>query len=148
MPAQVFSFIAGLYYLVFGILGLLPALLWPPPARPEYQADTLITSDYGYLLDFLPTNFPHNVLYILVGVIGILAGLFYGSSKVYARTLFGLATILVLLGAMPLTDHLFGFMPLFQWNIPTHAIAAALAWYFGFIYPITAETERRALAHA
>src|SRR5437667_11582069 len=98
MPIQLFSFIAGLYYLVFGILGLFPALLYPPPARPEFQPDTLMASNYGYLLNFLPANLPHNILYILIGVIGILASLFYASSKVYSRSLFALAILLVLLG--------------------------------------------------
>jgi hypothetical protein len=138
MPIQLFTFVAGLYYLIFGILGFFPFLIYPAPARPEFQQLALINFGYGYLLNFLPTNVLHNIVYVLIGVVGILAALFYELSRLYSRALFASAALAVILGVCPFTiNQVFGLMPLFQWNIPTHTITAALAWYFGFIYPIT-----------
>jgi len=136
VAVQIYIFVAGLFYLVFGVLGLFPAFLYPPPARPEYMQVGIINARYGYLLDFLPTNLPHDIVFILLGVPAILASLFYGSSRFFARVIFVMTAMATMAGLLPWVDHLFGLMPLFSWNIPLHAVACVTAWYFGFIYPI------------
>jgi len=136
MCTQLYTFGAGLFYLTLGILGLFPRFVYAPPARPEYMRLLLVNADYGYLLDFLPTNLTHDVLYILIGVPAILASVFYPTARLYCKGLFAIAAMMTIAGIIPLLDQVFGLMPLFAWNIPLNAVVAVTAWYFGFIDPI------------
>ena len=133
MAVRLFALFAGLGYTILGIVASIPNFLWEPAmARPEQYG---IRLGRGFLYGLLPVNIPHNLLWIVLGVGGIVASASYASARTYARLLFVITLLLALLGFVPLgVDRLWGFLPLDGFNILIHAWTAILAWYFGFVY--------------
>lgn len=136
MPTRLFAVVAGSFYALLGILGLIPAFLWFPDDRLRFY-DVHVIAHYGFLFGWMPTNLIHNLLYIAVGGAGVLAALSFTSATWFSRGLLVLTANLTLLGLMPFgIDHLWGLMPLFSWNLMVHVVTATLAYYYGFIYPL------------
>ena len=59
-----FALIFGLAYLATGLMGLIPALLTPPPADAPPTTFTLM---YGYLLGMFPVNLLHTLVHLVIG---------------------------------------------------------------------------------
>jgi hypothetical protein len=133
MATRVFALMAGLLYSCAGILAFLPAFDWWPERADPGMYDVYFHG--GRLGGFVEENWPHNILWLTVGLGGIFAAATYGSAKLYAQGLFGAMVLLTLLGLMPVgIGDLWGYLPLSGWNIPIHAITAILAWYYGFVH--------------
>lgn len=133
MALRLFAFFIGLAYTFLGILGFIPQANWDPSMPRLRQLD--IAFGHGYLGGFLPVNIPHNILWLLIGVGGIVASFNLLSARTYARGLFALTTAFAFIGFIPLgVSMLWGFLPLEGWNILVHAWTAMLAWYFGYVY--------------
>lgn len=134
MPTRLFALISGVFYAIFGIGGFISALVW----RPEMARLRMNTLHWhgGQLGGVLEINWPHNILWILIGVAGIIAAARFVWSRNYAQGLFIVATLFTLVGLLPLgIGELWGYLPLFGWNVLIHAVTAILAWYYGFVYP-------------
>jgi hypothetical protein len=115
----------GLFFLLLGLAGFLPAFVAPQ--------DFDFTPGSGYLFGIFPTNYFHNAIGIVVGLWGLAAFTSLTGSIVFNRIfaiLYGAAAVL---GLIPLTNTLFGTIPLFGHNIWLNAIIAAIAFYYGFI---------------
>lgn len=135
MPTRLFSLFAGLAYLILGICGFVPALKSSGP-YPVGYGPTAVSTGYGMLFGWIPVNAVHNVLYVLVGLGGVVAAIAYPIAKGYVRGLFFFATLLAFMGLLPWGfSRVWGLMPLYGWNVFFNAVVAIAAVYFAFAYP-------------
>lgn len=139
MKTSTFALIFGLAYLAIGILGLLPMTLTPPPADAP---PTTFAYLYGYLFGRFPVNIVLSLLHIAVGIWGIAAWRGRASSTKYARDLAVLFGALAVLGLLPMTNTLFGMMPINGGDVWLHGVTAVIAAYFGWRDPVRS-SERR-----
>jgi uncharacterized protein DUF4383 len=138
MRIATFALFLGLAYISAGVLGLVPAALYPAPGdAPPTRYNVL----YGYLLGLFPVNALHSIVHLAIGVWGVLASRRVLSPKLFARALAILYGVLALLGLIPGVNTLFGLLPLHGHDVWLHAATALLAGYFG--WRTEHEVERR-----
>ena len=140
MKTSTFALIFGLVYLVLGLLGLIPAMLAPPPADAPPTTFALV---YGYLLGLFPVNIALSFVHLAIGAWGISARKDHAHSLMYARSLAVLFGVLAVLGLLPITNTLFGMMPLDSGDVWLHGVTAVIAAYFGWREPAHAAERRR-----
>ncbi|SCZ59257.1 DUF4383 domain-containing protein [Thiohalomonas denitrificans] len=132
MLTRYFALVAGLVYLLVGIIGFFPAALQPPPpGAPELTVDNL----YGYLFGIFPVNVLHSLVHLALGIWGVVAYRSFPGARTYARGLAWIYGILAIIGVFPALSTLFGLVPLFGHVIWLHAITALLAAYIGYMTP-------------
>lgn len=129
MKTATFALIFGIVYLVLGLLGLVPALLRPPPPDAPPTQFTLL---YGYLLDIFPVNVLLSAVHLATGALGIGAWRGMANPLVYARSIALFFGALAVMGLIPGMNTLFGVMPIYGHNVWLHAASAAIAAYFGW----------------
>jgi len=127
-----FALITGIAYLLIGLMGFVPSLVSEPTVLPEYVAEVGVRSGFGYLLGLFPINTAHNIVHLVVGVLGILASIALDSSRLYAGLLGIFYATLAVLGFIPAAQTMFGLIPIYGNDIWLHAGTAAIAIYFGF----------------
>jgi hypothetical protein len=116
----------GLFFLLIGLAGFVPAFVAAPP-------DVSPVIGHGYLFGIFPTNYFHNAIGVLVGLWGI-AGFTSLSGAVVFNRIFAIVYALsALLGLLPFSNTLFGTMPLYGNNIWLNLIVAAIAYYYGYV---------------
>ncbi|HUQ77136.1 MAG TPA: DUF4383 domain-containing protein [Burkholderiales bacterium] len=140
MKTSTFALIFGVAYLAAGLLGLIPAMLTPPPVDAPGTKFTLL---YGYLFGLFPVNILQSVVNIAIGAWGIAAGSGRASSTRFARSLAVFFGALAILGMLPMTNTLFGAVPLHSNDVWLHAVSAVIAAYFGWRQPAGAGERRR-----
>src|SRR3954468_14130925 len=140
MKTSTFALIFGLAYLAAGVLGLIPAMLTPPPVDAPPTTFAVL---YGYLLGRFPVNIVHTLLNLALGIWGISAWRGRASSSTYARSLAVLFGVLAVLGLLPMTNTLFGIMPIDSNDVWLHGLSAVIAGYFGWRDPKSASERRR-----
>lgn len=128
MRLRYFALIVGILFLLLGILGFIPGLLTLPASAPILK----ISQGYGYLVGLFPVNLIHNLIYLAIGVWGIIAYRGELRARLFARSMAIGLGVLAILGLIPATKMLFGLVPLFGHNIWLHALTAAIAAYFGW----------------
>lgn len=116
----------GLFFVVLGLAGFVPAFVAPP-------ANFVPTMGFGYIFGLFPTNYFHNALGILFGVWGLAAFTSLTGSIVYSRIFAIVYGASAILGLIPLTNTVFGLIPLFGNNIWLNALVAGIAFYYGFV---------------
>ncbi len=106
------------------------------PAGASGSVPPLAFSDgYGNVLGLFPTNYLHNAVHIVVGLLGIAAATSFGGALAYNQ-LFAISYIAIaLMGVLPITNTTFGVMPIFGNNVWFNALTGLIAGYFGFIKP-------------
>ena len=129
MKTSTFALLAGIAYLAAGLLGLVPAMLVPPPSDAPPAAFTLL---YGYLLGLFPVNVIHTALHLAIGVWGIAAWRGATSPAMFARGVALLYGALTILGMMPVFNTLLGWIPIHGHDVWLHGVSAAIAAYFGW----------------
>jgi Domain of unknown function (DUF4383) len=140
MRTATFALIIGIAFLAAGVLGLIPALLVPPPADAPPTSFAVL---YGYLLGLFPVNVLHTAVHLAIGVWGLAAWRGATDPKLYARALAILYGVLAVMGLIPGLNNVFGLIPLHSHDVWLHAGTAALAAYFGWRKEVHME-ERRA----
>jgi hypothetical protein len=136
MPVKICVFLTGLLYLFFGICGFFPSLVYLPPPRLRFY-DMHIIGHWGFLFTWLPVNPVHNILYLIIGGVAVLASPIRFTAIQCARGLFFVMFMLAVTGFLPFgIAELWGFLPLFSWNVMLHIVTAMLLYYYGFIYPL------------
>ena len=130
MTAPRLAFLFGLLFLVAGGLALLPAAA---PLAP-FDAPVVVTLDphYRLLFGLFPVNLALDALYALVGIFGLLAARSFASATGYFRSLFWLYLLIGILGAIPITNTLFGVAPIYGWDVLLHLGTAVIAWFAGY----------------
>jgi hypothetical protein len=126
---RTFALIWGVLFLVAGVGGFIPALS-PAAVHPG------LTMEHGsaLALGLFPVNTLHNIVHILFGVWGVLASRSLGGARGYAKAVAIAYALLIVLGLLPQTNTLFGFVPLFGNDIWLHVALALPAAYFGFMH--------------
>src|SRR5678815_3896720 len=109
MKTSTFALILGLAYFAAGLLGLIPAMLVPPPADAPPTTFAVL---YGYLIGLFPVNIVHTLINLAIGVWGIAAWSGRASSVAYARGVAVLFGVLAVMGLLPLTNTVFGMIPI------------------------------------
>ncbi len=113
--SRIYALAFGAVYTLVGIIGLVVA--------PTMATATLI---------IFPVNVLHNLVHLLVGVIG-LAAYFTGREVLYGRGMAIVFAVLVAAGFLP--QPLLGLVPLGGWDIALHAatavLGAAAGWFYG-----------------
>ena len=131
-PGQYFALIIGIIFVLIGVMGYIPGLVKEPTATPDV-AGLSFTIGYGYLLGLFPINVLHNVVHLLVGLLGIVASVSLGSARLYSGALALFYGLLTVMGLIPATQSTLGLIPIFGNDVWLHGLTAAIAVYFGFI---------------
>jgi len=131
-PARYFALIAGVFFLILGLLGFFPGVV------EKIDGNTLdsvgaFDNGFGYIFGVIPTNAIHSILRLAFGISGILASIALDSTRVYCRALAIGYGLFAILGLFPYTNTLFGLAPIFGSDVLLHGLSAAIGFYFGFI---------------
>jgi hypothetical protein len=135
----------GVIFLLLGIAGFIPGLLTIPAESfntggVSLDADSFYAKGFGYVFAAFPTNLMHNLVHILVGVLGIVAAT-TGNAKLYNRG-FAISYILIaVMGILPAAKTTFGIMPIFGNNVWLNALSGVIAGYYGFFGKETTTPE-------
>lgn len=125
MGTRYFALIAGIVYLLVGVIGFLATGL---------SMDASVATA-PRLLGLFPVNVLHNIVHLAIGLWGIAAYRSFAGARAFARAL---AVIYALLAVMGLISALninttFGLIPIFGNDVWLHALTAIVAAYFGFV---------------
>ena len=135
------ALILGIIFLFVGIAGFIPGFVSLPSAAPTVHVDAprlLFDDGYGYVLGLFPTNYLHNAVHIVVGLLGVAAATSFSGSLVYNRIFAISYVLIVVMGILPFTNTTFGLMPIYGNNVWFNALTAAIAYYYGFVKPAKA----------
>lgn len=124
-----FALIFGIIYLLVGISGFIPGINQPSADMPPLAVEAA----RGRLMGLFPVNAMHNLVHILIGILGILGSRSIGGARLFARGLAIFYGLLTILGLIPATNTLFGLAPIYSHDIWLHALSALVAAYFGFV---------------
>jgi hypothetical protein len=84
MYTRHFTLVMGIIFVIFGVLGFVPEVLQaPPPDIPRLSVE----GGYGLLFGLFPVNVFHNLVHLVVGVLGLAAYRSLSSSLLFARGL-------------------------------------------------------------
>lgn len=133
MHPRQFALIAGIVMLITGVLALIPSLnVIPAAGMPALNVDT----SYGLFLGYVPMNVLNKIVLIAFGAVGIAASQATATSLprsiTWSRIVFVVMGLLSAMGLFQETYTTFGYMPLYSWDVVTHAVFAVLGAYFGF----------------
>ncbi|MBA2441923.1 MAG: DUF4383 domain-containing protein [Rubrobacter sp.] len=120
-PVRAFSLVAGVVYLLIGVLGLSPLALWPgvPAEMGPFE---------GYLFDVLAVNWLLSLGYVLIGVCGLAAYRSFRATGAYTLAVGAVCSGLFLAGAFsPEAEALGGWIPLEAAANVLHLLTALLA---------------------
>lgn len=132
------ALVLGIIFLTIGIAGFLPQFMAFPSSAPvtDVYIPRLTSPDgYGQLFGLFPTNYVHNAVHIVVGLLGIAAATSFSGALIYNQGLAILYVAMVLFGLLPITNTTFGLMPIYGNNVWFNALTAGLAAYAGFVKP-------------
>ncbi|MBC7421167.1 MAG: DUF4383 domain-containing protein [Bdellovibrio sp.] len=139
-----FALTGGIIMLAIGIISLIPQMVGSIQGLPALNLE----QSYGLFLGLFPMNILNKVTLIVFGLAGI-----YSASKKFtdlpasikfSRYVFGVMGALAILGIIPQTNTLFGYVPLFGNEVWAHAAFAVLGAYFGFA--LTARVPNQKIA--
>jgi hypothetical protein len=138
MHPKRFALIGGILMLALGVLALIPSLNQANANLPLLNVET----SYGLFLGFFAMNIFNKVALIVFGIAGIAAAnaptTNLPKSILWSRVVFFVMGIAAVLGAIPQTNTLYGYWPLFGNTVLEHGLFALVGAYFGFVLPIEA----------
>jgi len=131
MNARGYALLTGIVLGMFGVASLVPGLAHPVPA----DAPPLMVSDlYGYVLGVFPVNVVETVLYLTFGTLGVAAWHGIVPPGSYARLTAVAFTMLTVMGLAYPANIAFGLAPLYGADVALHAVIAASAAAYGFVW--------------
>ena len=132
MNAPLIARIFGVLFLIAGIAGVVP---WAgvAPAAPGDAIYINLDQYYRFLFGLFPVNLEHDALHVFLGIWGLLAGARFAWAVGYCRFVAVFYFFVVILGIIPITDTLFGAVPIYGWDVALHAVAALVCAYGGFM---------------
>ncbi|GAB4457077.1 MAG: hypothetical protein OHK0029_16160 [Armatimonadaceae bacterium] len=141
-----FALTFGIIYLIAGILGFVPGVthhvMTPADTNVVTDPGLVVEEGYGLLFGLFPINILHNLFHIAIGIWGIVAAGSVSAAVGYSRSIAVIYGLLAIMGLFPVTNVLFGIIPLYGNDIWLHALSAAVAAYFGFFAPATHRNDR------
>ena len=132
MQTRLFALVIGIVYVLIGLLGFLPGVVAAPPTGAPSLA---VDAGYGYLLSLFPINVLHNIVHLIIGLLGLIAYRRFADARLFARGLAIFYGLLAIMGLIPGLNTTFGLIPIFSHDIWLHAVSAAAAAYFGWFAP-------------
>lgn len=129
MPTRYFALIAGLAYILAGLLGFFPGTVQAPVSG---DPDVSVVGSWGYLLGLFPVNVLHNLVHLALGIWGVIAYRDFLAARGYARGLAIIYGVLAVMGLIPGLRTMFGLAPIFGNDIWLHAVTAIVAAFFGW----------------
>lgn len=127
-----YALVTGVCLLVIGALALIPAFSGLSFGLPILRIET----SYGLFLGIFPFNIVNKFLFIGFGLWGIASAsdpvLSLPRSTVFARGMFLISLVEVILGIIPQTNTFFGYIPLFGAGIWLNAVIALASGIFGY----------------
>jgi hypothetical protein len=131
MNIRTFALIYGIVFAAVGIAGFIPGLV--TPHDPVEHALT-VDEGAGDLFGLFPINMLHNLVHLAFGVWGLAVYRNTNAAIGYARVVAIVYALFVIMGFIPGLNTLFGLVPLHGNDIWLHALLAAGAAYFGFMW--------------
>ncbi|HUQ52330.1 MAG TPA: DUF4383 domain-containing protein [Gammaproteobacteria bacterium] len=131
MNVRTFALIYGLVFIVAGLAGFIPGLVTPHDAVEHQLA---VEQGAGDLLGLFPVNLLHNLVHLVFGVWGLAVYRSTSNAIGYARVVAVVYALFVIMGFIPNLSTVFGLVPLHGNDIWLHAVLAAGAAYFGFLW--------------
>lgn len=114
-----------------GIGGFIPFLT---PAAPLDAQVVTLDKAYGFLFGLFPVNAAHDVLHIIFGLWGVLSAK-HRAAVWYCRIVAVVYAVLIVLGAIPITNTLFGIAPMYGHDLWLHGIVALVTLSGGWGAP-------------
>jgi hypothetical protein len=111
-------------------MGFLPGVVQSPMSD---MPDMAVDSGYGLLLGIFPVNVLHNIVHLLIGLLGLLAYRSVSAARGFSRFLAILYGLLAIMGLIPGLNTTFGLIPIFGNDVWLHAATALIAAYFGWV---------------
>lgn len=148
MGVRYYALIVGIAFLLVGLLGFIPGI--NNMNHPDLaNHDVSVTSQYGLLLGIFPVNILHNIVHLLVGLLGVLAYRSYDGSRRYAIGLGIFYLLLAVMGILPAPfNTTFTLIPIFGNDVWLHALIAIIGLILAFTarpgYDDRVTTARRA----
>lgn len=139
MKTRYFALIVGIVFTLIGLLGFIPNLISLPVGIPAFT----IKGGYAYLFGLFPINLWHNIIHLIVGVLGIIAYLRLEDARRFAQGLTIFYALLAVFGLIPYTHTMFGYIPIFGNDVWLHGLTALVAAYFGYTAPETTIVGKR-----
>jgi hypothetical protein len=137
---QKFALFFGILYIVVGVLGFIPGIVQPATDHHGLAVE----AGHGYLMGLFPINLLHNIVHLLVGALGVLGSRSVSGAVKYARGLAIFYGLLAVMGLFPVTNTMFGLVPIHGNDIWLHAVSALIAAYFGWMARDTVAQTRPA----
>jgi len=131
MNVRTFALLMGIVFGLVGIGGFVPGMTH---AIHTDAPPLALDQGYGLLLGVFPVNALHNIVHLLFGVLGLVAGLGRGSAVWYARLVAISYGLLTMMGLVPALNTTFGLVPIYGADVLLHAAIAAVSAYFGWAY--------------
>lgn len=128
MPIRYCALILGVLFLGLGLAGFLFS-------AGSGAADAILGPGYGKALGLFPTNYFHNAIRVLVGLWGIAAFTSLSGAITFNQIFALMYAAIAVLGLLPVTNTVFGTMPIYGNNIWVSALTAGIAYYYGFVKP-------------
>jgi hypothetical protein len=125
MTTRNFALIFGIVFIVVGVAGFVPSLVYAPDGGD--------TQGHGMLLGLFAVNTPHNVVHLLFGLWGIAASRSASGAVAYARGVAIIYAVLAIAGLLPATQEGFGYVPLYGKDVWLHGFLALVGAYFGWV---------------
>ncbi|HEY1976840.1 MAG TPA: DUF4383 domain-containing protein [Candidatus Baltobacteraceae bacterium] len=129
MKAPMIARVLGIAFLLAGILGFVPYVTVPADLTAQWVT---LGANYGFLGGLFPVNVVHDLIHVLFGVWGLAASGKFAASVRYCRAIAWIYAILVVLGAIPITNTVFGIVPIYGFDVLLHLVVALLAFYGGY----------------
>jgi hypothetical protein len=128
MNSRTFALLAGVAFILIGILGFVPAAMTPPVVDPGVTVE----NNHGMLFGLFPVNALHSAAHIAFGVWALLAYGGFASAIFFARGTAVIYGLLTVMGLVPGLSTAFGLMPLYGHDIWLHALIAGVAAWVGW----------------
>jgi hypothetical protein len=129
MKTTTFALLLGLVYSTIGVLGLVPAALFPPPPDAPPLHFTLLS---GYLLGVFPVNALHTAVHLATGFCGLVAWRRLARSITYCHAVALFYGTLCLAGLVPGLNAMYGTLPIHGPDVWLHGSTAVLAALFAW----------------
>lgn len=127
MAARYFALIAGIVYLLVGVMGFIPGLNdMAHPGTATY--DLAVDAQYGFLMGLFPVNILHNIVHLAIGLWGVLSYRSFRGARTFALGLGIFYALLAVMGLIPGLNTTFGLIPIFGNDVWLHAVTAAAAF--------------------
>ena len=132
MSLRRFAMFMGVLFLLVGVLGFIPPLLWQPAGGHAGHAPLRVNAFDGYLLGLFHVNVLHSAVHVLFGIMGVAMSRSFDAARLYSRIVAVAYALLAVMGLVPALDTVFGLIPIHGHDVWLHAAVAAVSAYFGF----------------